>query len=557
MTEAQEPGSGRAWQRRRVRLALGVLGGAGLVAVSVVAALGASLLTPSPAECDTPGGCRELEPRLDDQAYLRALSLDLRGVVPTVEELDALAAGKRPESFVDEWLGLAAGAPPPTEFAERVVRRHGALLWPSIDNVDQIFHFRRSLSRNSATNVWDQSATDTRRTYRGAGVTCLDEPATFDAEGRPNTREVDGAQREGWVEVSPYWDPSTTIKVCAFDAQRASVSPLGRDCASRAAIGDPACGCGPDLAWCPTFDVRRAVLASFRGDVERRIAANILEDEPYHALLTSRRAFVNGALAHYWKHQRNSFDSVTLVPASIDVEALPDTGFRDSAWQEVELPAEHAGVLTAPVFLLRFQTNRARAARFYDAFLCQPFQPPDTGIAPDDPVAAQQPDVQLRPGCNYCHAQLEPAAAHWGRWTQQGGAYLDPADFPEFQAECAACRLDSGTCPERCRLHYVTRALTPAEEPYLGRLRAYEFLRPEHRAYIEEGPRGLVRDGLADGRFTACATRRAAEWLVGRPLREDEEAWARDLALRFSASDFRYRELVRAIVTSETYRRAL
>jgi hypothetical protein len=66
-----------------------------------------------------------------------------------------------------------------------------------------------------------------------------------------------------------------------------------------------------------------------------------------------------------------------------------------------------------------------------------------------------------------------------------------------------------------------------------------------------------VRDGLADGRFTACATRRTAEWLVGRPLREDEEAWARDLALRFSASDFRYRELVRAIVTSETYRRAL
>lgn len=554
MTRPEERERGRAKQGRRARVVLGVLGGVGVIAA---AALGASLLTPSPAECDEPGSCRALEPRLDDHAYLRALSLDLRGVVPTVEDYDALAGGRAPETFVDAWLGLSPGAPPPTEFAERVVRRHGALLWPSIDNVDRIFHFRRGLSRDTTTNIWDQSANDTRRTYRGAGVTCLDEPATFGPDGRPQTREVDGAQREGWVEVRPYWNPSTTIKVCAFDAQRAPVSAQGRDCASRAAIGDAGCGCGPDLAWCPTSDVRRAVLASFRGDVERRIAANILEDEPYHALLTSRRAFVNGALAHYWTQQRNSYDSVPLVPASIDVAALPDVGFGDAAWQEVELPAEHAGVLTAPAYLLRFQTNRARAARFYEAFLCQPFQPPDTGIAPDDPVAAQQPDVQLRPGCNYCHAQLEPAAAHWGRWTQQGGAYLDPADFPEFQAECAACRLDTATCPERCRLHYVTRALTPAEEPYLGRLRAYEFLRPEHRAYIEEGPRGLVRDGLADGRFTACATRRTAEWLVGRPLREDEEAWARDLALRFSASDFRYRELVRAIVTSETYRRAL
>ena len=51
--------------------------------------------------------------------------------------------------------------------------------------------------------------------------------------------------------------------------------------------------------------------------------------------------------------------------------------------------------------------------------------------------------------------------------------------------------------------------------------------------------------------------RNTASWLLGRELTDDEEAWARDLTQDFLGSDFRYRELVRAIVTSETYRRAL
>ena len=58
-----------------------------------------------------------------------------------------------------------------------------------------------------------------------------------------------------------------------------------------------------------------------------------------------------------------------------------DLRFDESdRWVEIELPEQHAGILTSPAYLLRFQTNRARASRFADAFLCEPFTPPAGGL---------------------------------------------------------------------------------------------------------------------------------------------------------------------------------
>ncbi|HEY8430169.1 MAG TPA: DUF1585 domain-containing protein [Sandaracinaceae bacterium] len=528
-------------------------------ALSAAGAASLTLFAPSPARCDEPALCRPQRTRLDDDGYLRAVSLDLRGVVPTPEEHER-ARTEGADALIDEWLRTP-------EFAERVVRRHRELLWPNISNVTRIYHFRRNLSQSGG--LWLQTNAQTRAVYRGVNTArCLDEPASFDENGEIVTREVDGARLEGYVLVRPYWDPSIEIKVCAFDAQERRYSPSGNDCSTRAAINDPGCGCGPNLRWCGTSAVQRAVLESFAEELERRIVAHVEAEEPYYQLLTSRRAFVNGPIAYYWRHHRFNYNGVPLVPEALDVESLPKTdietpdadalAFADrDEWVPIELPEEHAGLLTHPAYLLRFQTNRARASRFYDAFLCQPFQPPDGGIPVEDELAALQPDVQQRPGCNYCHAILEPAAAHWGRWTQQGAGYLSPDVYPAFRQDCYDCGRGLEACSDLCRNEYVTRALSVEEEPNLGWLRAYEFLRPEHEPNVEAGPAALVRQGLADGRFTACAVRRTVEHYLGRETTENEEAWVRELTQRFLGSDFRYRDLVRAVVTSETYRRAL
>ena len=53
-------------------------------------------------------------------------------------------------------------------------------------------------------------------------------------------------------------------------------------------------------------------------------------------------------------------------------------------WVLIQLDEEHAGVLTRPAYLIRFQTNRGRADRFYTNFLCQPFEPPEEGLPVSD-----------------------------------------------------------------------------------------------------------------------------------------------------------------------------
>ncbi|HND34793.1 MAG TPA: hypothetical protein PLA94_32540, partial [Myxococcota bacterium] len=69
---------------------------------------------------------------------------------------------------------------------------------------------------------------------------------------------------------------------------------------------------------------------------------------------------------------------------------------------------------------------------------------------------------------NYCHALLEPAGAHWGRWSEYGAGYLDPQRFPASSAECAWCAATGESCSEECSAYYVVDSLSSEEDPYLG-----------------------------------------------------------------------------------------
>jgi hypothetical protein len=518
------------------------------VAVAISMAVGA-LCAPASADAQpaSDAQCRPDDAPQDALRYWRSLRLDLTGQPPTFEEYEAIRAEGEVSPARIRALLESEG------FVDRVQRHHRALLWNNIENVD-LYSFRTFLarSRRGGEVYWLPSRSER---YRGARVPCRDEPATFDDRGRPVTVEEDGARREGWVEVEPYWAPGETIEVCAFDAQARAVSSRGTDCSGGGAFRDPGCGCGPDLMWCRA-GANRAVHRAFAEDVERRIGRIIREGRPYTEIFTSNVAFVNGPASFYLRNQRGLTQGVSFEPVPYREELLPDLDYTDvDTWVEIQLPDGHAGVLTSPAFLLRFQTNRARANRFYDSFLCQPFTPPPGGLPVADPEALAQPDLQKRDGCKYCHAILEPAAAHWGRWAQQGAGFLDPADYPAFRADCEACAQSGERCSRACRENYITRPLTTAEEAYVGQLYAYQFLKPEHFDHVEAGPRLLVQQAVVDDRFSGCVAQRAAESLLGRPLTEGErtqvDAWSR----AFTQSGFDYRALVEAVVTSDVYRR--
>ncbi|MCA9538875.1 MAG: hypothetical protein KC620_08300, partial [Myxococcales bacterium] len=436
-----------------------------LSAFALAAASASAQTSPDP---DEGSRCVSDKVELSPTRYLRALSLDLRGDVPTAEELAEVAQrGEVPQSLIDEWLDTDA-------FAEQVVRHHRGLLWNNIDNL-RLLNVNATLSRTPEGLHWRRNPA---RFYRGANVPCADRPARLGPDGEILT-DRDGL--EGYVEVAPYWDPTTSLKVCAFDAQEAEFSPEGTDCRTNAGDNDTGCGCGPELRYCTFGNVDLAINRGMRDALDRLLFDLFRRDAPYTELFTTRKAFINGPLAYFWTYLTRRNRGLLFEPKAVDMATVPEMHYyQEGTWVEVTLPPEHAGILTRPAFLLRFQTNRARANRFYDAFLCQPFNPPDGGLPVADEAAARDPDLQLRAGCKYCHSLLEPAAAHWGRWTEQGIGYLDPATFPPQRADCERCGLTGQGCSTECRQFYLVRSLSPQEDAFIGMLNAYKFRREDH-----------------------------------------------------------------------------
>ena len=495
---------------------------------------------------------------LDKYAYLRRLTLDLAGTVPSVDAYAGLeAVDDVPEDVIDRLLSS-------DQFVARVVRRHRSLLWNNIDYVTLTDHrgaFARARGRDGSVRYWRRRVAVT---YRGEVVPCDDRPAAFDARGAIQHRvDEDGFRREGTVMVAPYWNPDTVIKVCAYDAQTRARSSSGIDCATPAGFEDPGCGCGPRLRLC-RHGSNLPVTRSLAEDVDRRVARMIRDGLPYLELFTGRTAFVNGPIVHYLRYQTRVPGSVRMTPTSYDLQALPDLEWASgtNTWKAVRLGPEHAGVLTAPAYLLRFQTNRARANRFYETFLCRPFTaPPKTpanAAPPKTPANAAppepHPDLQERFDCRECHALLDPAAAYWGRWIQEGAGFLSPGRFPAARPDCRQCAREGRSCGDDCVPHYLTEVTTPFEEPYAGALRALRFLKEPHRPHVERGPARLVARTTGDERFAECAVRRAFEGMLGRPLTPVEEAGLGGFGRQFRASGYDYRALTKAIVTSALYR---
>ncbi len=494
--------------------------------------------------------CRTSEPTQDKYTYLRSLTLDLLGTVPTMEDyarLDGL--DDVPEEMIDGMLNSEA-------FVERAVRRHRGLFWNNIRNIRMV-NVNSSLRGNGTTQPYWR--TNPARRYRGDTVGCANSPATFDANGNIQvTTDANGIRREGYVEVHPYWepDPTATVRICAFDGQANLRSPSGTDCGTNAGFADTGCGCGPELRICVAggYGDNRAVNDAIAEDLDRRIGDVIREGRPYTDIFNSRKAWVNGPLVHFLKYQAN-ISRVRMNPLSYDLATLPDLKWTDYEWRQIDLSPEHAGVLTTPAFLLRFQTNRARANRFFEEFLCQPFTPPTGGLPAADPNVAAHPDLQQRDGCNYCHAILEPAAAHWGRWGERGASFLDTERFPTQREDCRQCGLSGRNCSTECRSYYVTRTFSPLEEPYIGSLQSVNFLHQDHRVHVDMGPRLLVSKSIVDDRFPTCAARRTLEGLFGRELSSEERDLAEQQGREFVGSNFKYQDLVKAVVTSKVYRR--
>jgi hypothetical protein len=558
---------------------------------TIFAALGlATLLAAPPAAAQDPATCDVSEP-LDGQRLLRRVSLDLRGYVPLYDEIQA----QRDKTTVDQ--ATIDRMIDSTEFLGVMRSYHASLVWPNIDQVEiipqQNILYPFPIGGPDDVIYMSFLRAVFMRTIGGSSLyyPCKNEPARFDAQGRIIADPVMMgssviAYQEGYVMVEPYWAPGTMIKVCGFDAQSAETAetcpgPTSRypfiapycdqiqqvadavqapfrgattACNGPLSLFAPDCGCGPNLAYCHTAETEATLKKALLDQELRIIDSVIANDRPYHEILTTKNVDMNGPIAHYLKYQsRLSFD----VYADPDpTSPVPDgLEFTDTdKWLPVTRTGRHAGVLTTPGYLLRFQSNRARAHRYYEAFECSSFIPNGPLPSPFE-ACSKHEDLTKRCGCNACHQTLEPMAAHWGRFAEYGISPIDDARYPQTAGPSCMAPFQDLVQLFRCLRFYKTDAVGE-EVPYRYQLNAYVFRTPDEIANIVQGPAHLAGASIDGGRFSTCTARKIWTLLMRRaPTADEEKTEIPDLVHRYEGANFNLKQLVNDIVTHPAYRR--
>jgi hypothetical protein len=558
-----------------------VLALAGAAAPAPAAAQTSSSSTPSPAAC-------EVARPLEGQRLLRRLSLDLRGRVPTHDE-QAVQSGKAEvsDATVDAYLASA-------DFVDTMRSYHAGLLWPSINSVEFDGLQHKLFPVEIAPGVTVYYSVLRALFLRSVTVQfppCRNEPVQYDAAGRIRMFPLmQGGQivamQEGYVEVEPYWAPGTRIKVCALDAQSEVSGPA---CTAQATAQSPflkqtcdqfgtytqfggfaisgsaiqcsgafsflsdRCGCGPNLRLCNTQETQALIRASLVEQQMRLLDQIVAENLPYTEVLLTKRSSVNGYLAHYLNYQSTlSFDVFGEKDATSPVPA--GLGWPNgNAWVDVTRTGRHAGVLTTPGYLLKYQSNRGRAHRFYNAFECAAFIPSGPLPSPSE-ACSKHEDLTQRCGCNACHVALEPMAANWGRFAEYGLTPLDEGRYPtRYEAVCT----NMTTIDQlfRCFRFYQLEAVGD-ELPFKNLLRPYVFRTPDQVATLEAGPAALAGESIASGKFATCTVRKLWTPFRRRPPPADAAPTViPDLRGRFQADQHRLRGLVKNIVLNPAYRR--
>ena len=272
------------------------------------------------------------------------------------------------------------------------------------------------------------------------------------------------------------------------------------------------------------------------------------EDRDVRDLLRSRGTSINGPLAQFYRVLAGASccasgaelgyvePEALFDPAAVPVDLRPED---TSTWTRVADRGPHAaGLLTMPVFLLKYGPRRARAHALYSTFLCKDFVADAATLTP-----STEPDLAKRPGCAACHAKLEPMAAYFSRVAENDWTYLPDAHFPLSASRCAGIAKKK---PPGCNAYYDPAFVTANSSSLRG-----SHGSPEH---ADAGPAGLAEAIVTAPEFAPCVVKKVTQSLLGRDLTSDDDRWLAVLVTGFVDGGYRMRSLVRAVLASPRYR---
>lgn len=377
---------------------------------------------------------------------------------------------------------------------------------------------QRCLSLPAGSQDRQSCDTDLERTIRRAEIT-------------ENFRAVHDCSCAQAVSINPWWNPSSTVKVCP-SAIRAC--PLGAD--GKCTNTNPANAvdvCGPNLANCMPRDSRLetgnipAQLEPLQHDGNRffaevisgltlepamLIAKTIQENRDYREVLTTKTTVLTGAVEAFLKSAQGAIISSQAAGRYDNGNALNGNQSARKSWRRVERGAGNAGVLTTPMFHQVTNGYRAKANRAYESFLCRRFVIPP-GVIDGDP---DEPDLTKRQPCASCHVELEPLGNMFKRWPEEGTNFL-----------------------------------------YSANNSAQGGFRIQPQGQFETGidTEGFANLFVKDERFAECAVQRAFEFAIGRePSEYDIQYFFPKWKQKFVAEGYKVWPMMLEIIQSVYFR---
>jgi hypothetical protein len=282
----------------------------------------------------------------------------------------------------------------------------------------------------------------------------------------------------------------------------------------------------------------------------------LTNDRDFREVLTGRYTLVNGPLAQYYSAGLNDmsccsssnntyydFSYNTPTPL-VSPTAVPQMAPQDvTHWQVVPDRGPNAsGILTMPAYLGKNATARSRAHWGWVAFECMDFVAPNLQLE-----ASSEPDLTKRPGCQACHATLEPLAAYFARIQPSGWTFWPPDHFPTQNPYCKSNGKGGFTGAGCSSFYDITFSTTTA-----GMLRS-AYAAPDH---ADKGAQGMAAQIVNSPAFAPCVAQNVASSFLGRTLTSDDDALKAQLADALTQSGYHMSALVRALVHSDAYKKA-
>lgn len=237
--------------------------------------------------------------------------------------------------------------------------------------------------------------------------------SSFEAPGGPIYTLRDRCAPDEAVEVSPWWAPDDTVRVCP-DALRADVrgDAEGRTCGASTLSPDQVdlCGCGPRLMYC-TRDREhyQEVKDSVQDEVSDTLAWIVNQDIPLDELFMMNETVRDRNAEMIYRRARI---------AAGEAETLADLeGWTDKprlAPRPEMTPGQHAGVLTAPAMIYTSDALRGVMRDYYGVLWCSPQASSRVTTAAvlgldvvDLREGAGWKQLAGMPICTDCHARLD------------------------------------------------------------------------------------------------------------------------------------------------------